>query len=282
MRNKNYRAAAYVGKVLMVLFFILISITVIYHLVYVVSGAFGPGNNIADIDIKPFSKGFTLEHFIYLFTETDYGHWFMNTLKISVATSVLTLFVTALSAYVFSRFRFTLKRSLMMALLVLQVFPSFVGMIAIYVILHRIGGLDTLWGLVLVYVAGNIPYNTWMVKSYIDTIPKSLDEAARIDGASHFRIWATIVMPVAKPILVFLGITSFTGPWMDFIFPKMVLRSVEKQTLALGLFSFVTDKKNDFTTFAAGALIIAVPFVIFFIFTQKAMMMSMGAAAVKE
>ena len=282
MRNKNYRAAAYVGKVLMVLFFILISITVIYPLVYVVSGAFGPGNNIADIDIKPFSKGFTLEHFIYLFTETDYGHWFMNTLKISVATSVLTLFVTALSAYVFSRFRFTLKRSLMMALLVLQVFPSFVGMIAIYVILHRIGGLDTLWGLVLVYVAGNIPYNTCMVKSYIDTIPKSLDEAARIDGASHFRIWATIVMPVAKPILVFLGITSFTGPWMDFIFPKMVLRSVEKQTLALGLFSFVTDKKNDFTTFAAGALIIAVPFVIFFIFTQKAMMMSMGAAAVKE
>ena len=282
MRNKNYRAAAYVGKVLMVLFFILISSTVIYPLVYVVSGAFGPGNNIADIDIKPFSKGFTLEHFIYLFTETDYGHWFMNTLKISVATSVLTLFVTALSAYVFSRFRFTLKRSLMMALLVLQVFPSFVGMIAIYVILHRIGGLDTLWGLVLVYVAGNIPYNTWMVKSYIDTIPKSLDEAARIDGASHFRIWATIVMPVAKPILVFLGITSFTGPWMDFIFPKMVLRSVEKQTLALGLFSFVTDKKNDFTTFAAGALIIAVPFVIFFIFTQKAMMMSMGAAAVKE
>ena len=282
MRNKNYRAAAYVGKVLMVLFFILISITVIYPLVYVVSGAFGPGNNIADIDIKPFSKGFTLEHFIYLFTETDYGHWYMNTLKISVATSVLTLFVTALSAYVFSRFRFTLKRSLMMALLVLQVFPSFVGMIAIYVILHRIGGLDTLWGLVLVYVAGNIPYNTWMVKSYIDTIPKSLDEAARIDGASHFRIWATIVMPVAKPILVFLGITSFTGPWMDFIFPKMVLRSVEKQTLALGLFSFVTDKKNDFTTFAAGALIIAVPFVIFFIFTQKAMMMSMGAAAVKE
>ena len=282
MRNKNYRAAAYVGKVLMVLFFILISITVIYPLVYVVSGAFGPRNNIADIDNEPFSKGFTLEHFIYLFTETDYGHWFMNTLKISVATSVLTLFVTALSAYVFSRFRFTLKRSLMMALLVLQVFPSFVGMIAIYVILHRIGGLDTLWGLVLVYVAGNIPYNTWMVKSYIDTIPKSLDEAARIDGASHFRIWATIVMPVAKPILVFLGITSFTGPWMDFIFPKMVLRSVEKQTLALGLFSFVTDKKNDFTTFAAGALIIAVPFVIFFIFTQKAMMMSMGAAAVKE
>lgn len=169
-----------------------------------------------------------------------------------------------------------------MSLLILQVFPSFVGMIAIYVIIQRIGGFDTLWGLVLVYIAGNIPYDVWMVKSYIDTIPKSLDEAARIDGASHFRIWATIVMPVAKPIITFLGITTFTGPWMDFIFPKMILRSPEKQTLALGLFSFVTDKKNEFTTFAAGSIIIAIPFVIFFIFTQKAMMMSMGAGAVKE
>jgi arabinogalactan oligomer/maltooligosaccharide transport system permease protein len=150
------------------------------------------------------------------------------------------------------------------------------------VILLRIGGLDTLWGLVLVYVAGNIPYNTWMVKSYMDTVSKNLDEAARIDGASHFRIYSTIILPVTKPILVFLGISSFTGPWMDFIFPKMVLRSPEKQTLALGLFSFVSDKKNEFTNFAAGSLIIAIPFIIFFLFTQKSMMMSMGSGAVKE
>ncbi len=280
--NKNYRATSYVAKTLMVIFFILISITVIYPLVYVVSGALSPGNSIADIDVKPFAKGITFVHFKHLFTETNYGQWFLNTLKIAIWTSLVTMFITSLSAYIFSRFRFTIKKPMMMALMVLQVFPSFVGMIAIYVILHRIGGLDTLWGLVLVYVAGNIPYNVWMVKSYIDTIPKSLDEAARIDGAGHFRIWATIVMPVAKPIITFLGITTFTGPWMDFIFPKMVLRSIEKQTLALGLFSFVTDKKNEFTNFAAGSLIIAVPFVIFFIFSQKAMMMSMGAAAVKE
>lgn len=280
--KKYYTNIQHISKVLMVLFFIIVSLTVIYPMVYVVSGSVAPGNSIADMDPKPFARGVTWAHFKYLFKQTQYGLWFLNTLKIAVSTSVITMVITSLSAYIFSRFRFSIKKPMLMSLLILQVFPSFVGMIAIYVIIQRIGGFDTLWGLVLVYIAGNIPYDVWMVKSYIDTIPKSLDEAARIDGASHFRIWATIVMPVAKPIITFLGITTFTGPWMDFIFPKMILRSPEKQTLALGLFSFVTDKKNEFTTFAAGSIIIAIPFVIFFIFTQKAMMMSMGAGAVKE
>lgn len=280
--KKYYTNIQHISKVLMVLFFVIVSLTVIYPMVYVVSGSVAPGNSIADMDPKPFARGVTWAHFKYLFKQTQYGLWFLNTLKIAVSTSVITMIITSLSAYIFSRFRFSIKKPMLMSLLILQVFPSFVGMIAIYVIIQRIGGFDTLWGLVLVYIAGNIPYDVWMVKSYIDTIPKSLDEAARIDGASHFRIWATIVMPVAKPIITFLGITTFTGPWMDFIFPKMILRSPEKQTLALGLFSFVTDKKNEFTTFAAGSIIIAIPFVIFFIFTQKAMMMSMGAGAVKE
>lgn len=280
--KKYYTNIQHISKILMVMFFIIVSLTVLYPMVYVVSGSVAPGNSIADMDPKPFARGVTWAHFKYLFNQTQYGLWFLNTLKIAVSTSVITMVITSLSAYIFSRFRFSIKKPMLMSLLILQVFPSFVGMIAIYVIIQRIGGFDTLWGLVLVYIAGNIPYDVWMVKSYIDTIPKSLDEAARIDGASHFRIWATIVMPVAKPIITFLGITTFTGPWMDFIFPKMILRSPEKQTLALGLFSFVTDKKNEFTTFAAGSIIIAIPFVIFFIFTQKAMMMSMGAGAVKE
>ncbi|MHB8130579.1 MAG: ABC transporter permease subunit, partial [Mobilitalea sp.] len=107
-------------------------------------------------------------------------------------------------------------------------------------------------------------------------------ESARIDGANHLTIFWKIILPIAKPIIIFLGITSFTAPWMDFIFPKMVLRSADKQTIALGLFSFVTDKKNEFTTFAAGALLIAIPFIIFFIITQKTMVTSFGGGAVKE
>ena len=267
---------------IVIAFLVLISLVVLYPLVYVVSSAFTPGNSFADMPIVPFSKGATFEHFTHLILNTEYPNWFKNTIYISASTSIGTVIVASLASYAFSRFHFTLKKPLMLSLLVLQIFPSFVGMIAIYVILYRFGALDKLWGLVLVYLAGNIPYNTWLVKSYLDTIPRSLDEAARIDGAGHFRIWATIIMPVAKPILIFLAITSFTGPWMDFIFPKMVLRSPQNYTLAVGLFSFVTDKKNDFTTFAAGSLLVAIPFVIFFVVTQKMLVTSLGGAAVKE
>lgn len=258
------------------------SLMVLYPLVYVVSAAFSPGNSISSLNIIPFGDGITVEHFRKLFMETKYLIWFKNTLIIAASTSVLTIIVASLGAYVFSRFHFPIKKSMMMAMLILQIFPSFVGMIAIYVILLRIGGYDQLWGLVLVYLAGNIPYNTWMVKSYIDTISKSLDESARIDGANHLTIFRKIILPIARPIIIFLGIASFTAPWMDFIFPKMVLRSADKQTLALGLFSFVTDKKNEFTIFAAGSVLVAIPFIIFFIISQKTMVTSFGGAAVKE
>lgn len=267
---------------IVILLLTIFSLCVLYPLVYVVGAAFSPGYSIASLNIIPFGDGITFDHFRELFTETKYLTWYRNTLFIAVCTSALTIIVASLGAYVFSRFKFAIKKSMMLAMLILQIFPSFVGMIAIYVILLRIGGLDQLWGLILVYLAGNIPYNTWMVKSYIDTIPKSLDESARIDGANNLRIFWKIILPIARPIIIFLGISSFTAPWMDFIFPKMVLRSADKQTLALGLFSFVTDKKNEFTTFAAGSILVAIPFVIFFIISQKTMVTSFGTAAVKE
>lgn len=275
------KARVNLNTTIVLVFLTVCSIGVLYPIVYIVSAAFSPGSSIA-LNIVPFGNGVTLEHFQHLFRNTNYPIWFKNTFIIAISTSISTVVFASLGAYVFSRFRFTLKKSLMTALLILQIFPSFIGMVAIYVILLRIGGLNTLWGLVLVYVAGNIPYNTWLVKSYIDTIPRSLDEAAIIDGASHFRAYWQIVLPVARPILTFLAIASFTAPWMDFIFPKLVLRSAHKQTLALGLFSFVTDKKNEFTVFAAGSLLVAIPFIIFFIATQKLLIESLGASTVKE
>ena len=269
-------------SVLVWVFLIGTSLFVVYPLVYVATAAFSPQQNIASLSIIPFGNGVTMKNFIYLFQKTDFPLWFRNTLIVAVATTVRTVFICALSAYVFSRFRFVFKKSLMMSLLILQIFPSFVGMVAIYVILLRIGGLNTLWGLVLVYLAGNIPYNTWMVKSYMDTVSKSLDEAARIDGAGHFQIFAKVILPVSRPIIVLLTITSFIAPWMDFIFPKLVLRSSNVQTIAQGLFGFVTEKKNMFATFSAGSLIIAIPFIIYFIVTQKTLITSLSGAAVKE
>lgn len=281
--QKKVGKTNYALLTVVIIFLILVTIFVLYPIVFVISAAFAPGDTSAGLSIVPFADGLTFEHFSYLFNETDFVLWFQNTLILAIATCVISVIVCSLSAYVFSRFRFAFKKSMLMALLILQIFPSFVGMIAIYVIINRMRAYNELWGLVLVYVAGNVPYNTWLVKSYLDTIPKSLDEAARIDGANHFTIFAKVVMPIARPIIIFLSITTFTGPWMDWIFPKLVLGDNEKFTLAMGLFTFISDnKRNRFTTFAAGALLVAIPFVFFFVITQKAQTEGLGAAAVKE
>ena len=190
--------------------------------------------------------------------------------------------MATLSAYVFSRFRFSAKKPLLMSFMVLETFPSFLGMIALYVIVLKMGGYNELWGLILIYVAASLPYNTWMLKSYIDTVPLSLDEAAKIDGASNIRIFSQVVFPLAKPMVIFLGITSFTAPWMDFIFPKFLLRTPDKMTVAIGLYNMISDKKDQFTLFASGALIVAIPFMIFFMITQKMLITSIAGAAVKE
>ena len=259
----------------------IISLFVLYPLIYVVAAAFTPGDSIAGVTPIPFETGFTLDHFTYLLEKTDYVLWFRNTLIIAVGTALMTVVVCSLSAYVFSRFKFPCRKTLLVSFLILQVFPSFVGMIAMYVILWRINGLDTLWGMILIYTAGNVPYNTWLVKNYIDASPKAVDEAARIDGANAFQLFTRVTIPTIKPILTFLTITTCAGPWMDYIFPKMALRSPQMQTLALGLYSLVTDKKQYYTTFAAGAIIVAIPFIIFFCLGQKQIISSLSGA-VKE
>ena len=270
------------NKIIIYIFLIVTALITIYPLLYVFSAAFSKGQSISALNIIPFGDGINFNHFRYLFKETNYLNWFKNTFIVAALTSALTVLIASLSAYVFSRFNFTIKKTMLMTLLILQIFPSMLAMIAIYVLLLRMRALDTLWGLVLVYVAGNIPDNTWLVKSYMDTIPRSLDESARIDGASHLTIFFRVILPVATPIIIFLAIVTFTAPWMDFIFPKMILRSPEKQTLALGLFGFVTDKKSEFGSFAAGSILVAIPFIIFFILGHKHMISSFGAGAVKE
>lgn len=280
MRNDNL--AASIWRIAVVVGFVLLAIVVIWPILFAISTSFAPGRSAAGLSPIPFSSGFTLANFEYLFTQTLYPVWFLNSFIIAAATTVGTVLIATIAAYVFSRFNFAFKGSLLTSMIVLQIFPSFVGMIAVYVLLSRIGALDTLWGLVLVYLAGNLPYSIWLVKSYLDTIPQALDEAARIDGASHLRIYATIIMPVAKPILVFLSVTTFAGPWLDFIFPKLILRSPETQTIALGLISFVSERNINFTAFAAGAMIVAIPFMIFFLITQKSLIASLSAGALKD
>jgi arabinogalactan oligomer/maltooligosaccharide transport system permease protein len=265
------------------LLLIILSFMVLYPLAFAVSGAFNQGKSLASMNILPIPNNPTTENFTRLFTKTNYLNWYKNSLIIALCNTFLTTVVVLITAYVFSRFRFRLKKPALMSFLILQMFPSTIGMIAIYVILNRLGLSDNFWGLILVYTAGNIPYNTWLLKGYFDTIPRSIDEAAKVDGAGNLATFFRIILPNTLPMVAFLAVTSFTQPWMDFILPRFILRSDKNKTLAVGLFEMINGRSNDnFTQFAAGALLISVPFVILFVINQKYLVKIMSAGAVKE
>ena len=214
---------------------------------------------------------------------TNYKKWYLNTLKIACMNTIITVFVCCTAGYIFSRFEFAGRKQIMASMIVLQMFPSFIGMVATYVILWKFNALNTLWGLVMVYSAGSIPFNSMLMKGYFDTMPTDIAEAAYIDGASPLGAYLRVILPTAKPQLVFLGLTSFTGPWMDFIFPRMILRTDDKKTLAVGLYEMISGRANDnFTMFAAGAILVAVPFTILFMAGQKTLLMSLAGTSGKE
>ncbi|MDE1254100.1 sugar ABC transporter permease [Vibrio aestuarianus] len=248
---------------------------------WTVLASFKPGSNMFSSSFSGWD--FSLEHYVALFQDTPYLQWYLNTFALATANMIISLVVVTMTAYVFSRYRFKSKRNVLMGVLVLQMFPAFLSMTAIYILLSKLNMIDTYAGLLFVYVAGSLPFMTWLVKGYFDAIPTSLDEAAKIDGAGHMTIFIEIILPLAKPILVFVALVSFTGPWMDFILPTLILRSEEKMTLAIGIFSWITSNSaENFTLFAAGSLLVAVPITLLFVATQKHITTGLVSGAVKE
>jgi arabinogalactan oligomer/maltooligosaccharide transport system permease protein len=249
--------------------YIILTITaifVLYPVFWIITGSLNPGDSL--FSTRLFPESLSLHHYSHLFMNTDYLIWYKNTFKIAFWNMIISTLLVVSAAYAFSRFRFPGRRQGLMAMLVLQMFPGFMGMIAIYILLLQLGLLDNHWGLILVYAGGSIPFGAWLVKGYFDGIPRSLEEAAKIDGATHVEIFTKIMLPLSKPILIFIAVNNFIGPWMDFIFARLVLRTSEKKTLAVGLFEMVTGRANtEFTTFAAGAVLVAIPItILFFIF----------------
>lgn len=259
---------------------ILITLSVLLPLTWIVLSSMQVGNSLYSSSFLP--NSLTLDHYKTLFTQTDFPIWYMNTLKIATLNMILGVIITTLTAYTFSRYKFKGRKQAMIGMLVLQMFPSFLAMTAIYILITKMGLMDTHAGLLIVYIAGQIPYNSWLVKGYFDGIPKSLDEAARVDGAGHLTIFLKIIMPITKPIVVFVALTNFIGPWFDFIFPKLLLRSADKKTLAVGIFEWISSRANDnFTQFAAASILIAVPIAVLFMYLQKHIVAGLSAGATK-
>ncbi|ALC80697.1 sugar ABC transporter permease [Bacillus gobiensis] len=266
----------------MYLFIFIMFILIGYPLVWTIGLSLNSGNSLYTAALIPENWSFT--HYKWLFTsaESDYLLWYKNSLIVAVINSGISVLLTALIAYAFSRYKFVGRRYGLYTFLLLQMFPSLMAMVAIYVLLNMLGLLDTLAGLILIYIGGQIPFNAWLVKGYFDTIGRELDDAARIDGAGHFAVFFKIMLPLAKPILAVVALFNFMAPFTDFLLPSIIIRSPENFTLAIGLFSFINNQfANNFTRFAAGSILIAIPIALVFLFLQRYLISGLTAGGTK-
>lgn len=224
-----------------------------------------------------FPKSYTLDNYVRLFTDRnilDFPQMFMNTFIIAIFSCIISSFFVLSVAYCMSRLRFKVRKPFMNVAMILGLFPGFMSMVAVYYILKNLGlseGGMIRVALILVYSAGS-GVNFYVAKGFFDTVPKALDEAAYIDGATKFEVFTRITIPLSKPIIVYTVLTSFINPWLDFVFAKVICRANQKYfTVSIGLWRMLEKEYIDswYTCFAAGAVLISIPIAVLFIFMQR-------------
>lgn len=264
---------------------IALSIVWLFPIVWIVLTSFrGEGGAFVPYIIP---KTFTLENYRILLTNATgnfpFVRWFLNTLFVATISCILSTFITIAMAYALSRLRFRLRKPFLKVALVLNMFPGFMSMIAIYYILKALGLTETLFALILVYSSG-AALGFYIAKGFFDTIPMALDESAMIDGANKWEIFTQITLPLSKPMIVYTSLMAFMGPWMDFIFAKIIMGDkVENYTVAIGLFTMMTRTTANslFMAFTAGCVLIAIPITILFIFMQRFYVEGITSGSVK-
>lgn len=259
---------------------IAIGLVFIFPVLWLACASFSKSGSIYDIK-GFFPSSFSMNSYIKLFKDTtmyDYPNWLKNTLFVAVCSSFLGTVLVILTAYTISRFTFKGRKMLMKTTLVLSMFPGFMSMTAVYLIMVNFNLINQLWSLILIYSAG-APMGYLVQKGYFDTISNTIYEAARIDGASNWKIFTKITLPLAKPIIVYTALTQFAWPWSDFILPNLLLKNKDLWTVAVGLTHL---GETEFTRFAAGSVFIAVPIVILYFALSRFLVSGVSAGAVKE
>lgn len=258
---------------------LIVSVIFLFPCLWLILSSFSKTGSLYDIN-GFFPQSYSFDAFIKLFTDTsqyNYPKRLLNTLIISIANCFLSTIFIIGTAYVMSYFQFKSRKRLMKSALILSMFPSFMGMTVIYILMTQFNFVNNIWGLVLIYSC-TAPLGYLVQKGFFDTIPQSIYEAAKIDGATNARIFTTITLPLAKPIIVYTALTSFTWPWSDFILPKLLLIEKDNWTVAVGLMQLGQD---EFSRFAAGSVFIAIPIVILYFILVKNMVNGMTSGAVK-
>ena len=270
---------------------IVLAIIWLYPILWIVLNAFRVeyndlGDLVGIVVSHYIPKGIGFENFKLLFTTTHFGSWIRNTLIVAVFSTTLSTLLSLSTSYVMSKMRFKMRKPIMNIALILGLFPGFMSIIAIYYILKALGLTQSLAALVLIYSA-TAGMSFYIGKGFFDTVPNSLIEAAKLDGAVQSRIYFSIVLPLSKPIIIYLALMAFMVPWMDFIMARIILgeENVHLHTTAVGLYYMLYGQRVDsnvFTLFSAGCLLIAVPIVALFLSMQKFYVEGVTAGSVKN
>lgn len=256
---------------------------------WVISASLNPAKSLVGGTLWPKDPG--ISNYVQLLNNDffPYQKWLVNSLKIAGITSLLTMAITCLTGYALSRFRFEGRRNLMVVILVLNIFPSLLAIVALFAMMQQFGlyipwlGLDTHGGLILIYTAGAMGINALLVKSYIDAIPKELDESAMVEGATHFQTFRYIIFPMIIPIVITVGVLAFIGSYGDFVIARVLLKSADQLTVMVGLMLFRSDRfDQDFGVITAGAVIAAIPILLLYIPLQSFVISGLTAGSVKE
>ena len=283
MRKKNTR-----DNVIVYIILIVLSIIWLIPIIWVILTSFRDALGVASPTFIP--EKFTLRNYKTLFNPgpvqslyIKFGRWMINTTVIALLNMVISTMLILGAAYSLSRFRFKSRKALLNIALILGMFPGFMAMIAVFLILNMLGLINQPLALLLVYASGSA-LGFYISKGYFETIPIDLDEAAMIDGADQWTIFIKIIMPLTKPIVVYTALMSFMAPWMDFILASLILDHPNQKTVAVGLFGMIMDNAdlyNNFTVFAAGSVVTAIPIVIMYVLLQRFIIQGISAGAVK-
>lgn len=260
----------------------------LFPVLYIVSAALNPLGTVVSTSLIP--RDFSLVHFQALFTKPSvpFARWAFNTLIVCTVVTLVQIFFSALAAYAFSRFRFKGRRGGLLALLLIQLFPQFLAAVALFTMVTEIGeavpwlGLNTILGYILILLGGSLG-QVWLIKGFFDSVPKSLDEAAKIDGAGHAQTFFRITLPLVQPILAVSGLLVFVATIGEFLLASIFLTDTNLKTLATGMYGLIdANRSNNLGIFAAGALLTAVPVMALFLYLQKFIVGGITAGGVKE
>ncbi len=260
----------------------------LFPVVFIISASLNPVNSLVGQGLIP--TRITFDNFERLFTNPliPFPRWIFNSVVVAGSSAVITVSLTALAAYSFSRFRYRGRRAGLIGLVVIQLFPNLLAIVALFLLLQSIGnvipflGLNSLGGLILVYSGGALGFNTWLMKAYFDTVPYDLDESALVDGASYLQAFRHVLLPLVRPILAVIAILTFIGTYSDFLLARVLLTSTENYTLAVGLALFIQGEyARQWGVFAAAALLGALPIMVTFLLLQRQLIGGLALGGVK-